>query len=65
MNMLKPRWNLSKIPTEKLNTIASELAFILDIDPENDEALQYRRYVDSELKTRVNIDPLDDDWNNA
>jgi len=63
--MLKPRWNLSKIPTEKLNTIASELAFILDVDPENDEALQYRRYVDSELKKRTNANSLDDDWNDA
>lgn len=44
--------HLNKIDIWRLNSIASELSEILSYDPENNDALEYRRYVDSEIKSR-------------
>lgn len=44
--------SIKKEPEWKLNKIALELASILEEEPNNDEALTYWRYVDSELKRR-------------
>lgn len=44
--------SIRKEPVTKLEKISSELAQILEEEPQNNEALIYWRYIDSELKRR-------------